>query len=312
MQVDPLGSKTMWTFICIVAVLAFRARNRRNCLRAAEAEATGLVDTVTSAPGEESSTKDVSGALTWAAACTVDGSMRTWVDMEGHACVVGHRIGCDVMLWTVSLVLLRFFERSHMDWCTGRRLQSGARAPLRVLELSAGAGHLAVGLARLGAQVTATECSEEHDANAWRALNAWVPFLLRADPGGGAGPQPYQAGVRGGSVCTRLVNWGPNDGMSESAADFDVLVLSELVALGDELQALLVDTLGRLLRPGMIAYSIFVDRPFSLNFMWLLAWDESFVVERLEVDERLAIPTDEEIHLYRITRAAEQAAAPSS
>eukprot|EP00966_Prymnesium_polylepis_P068132 1583747-Prymnesium_polylepis.1 len=45
-----------------------------------------------------------------------------------------------------------------------------------------------------------------------------------------------------------------------------------------------------------------MDRPFSLNFMWLLSWDESFVVERLEVEERLGIAKDEEIYLYRITR----------
>ena len=175
-------------------------------------------------PGSEE--EDVSGALGWAADCSADGSMRTWVDMEGHAHVDGHTIGCDVMLWTASLVLLRWLEReSGIDWSTGPRID-GTRAPLRVLELSAGAGHLAVGLARLGAHVTASECSEEHDKHAWRALNAWVPFLLRTNPG-----------ARGGTLATRLLNWGAEDGLTAAALEeFDVLVLSELVALGEDLQ----------------------------------------------------------------------------
>eukprot|EP00966_Prymnesium_polylepis_P068133 1583747-Prymnesium_polylepis.2 len=180
---------------------------------------------------------DVSGALAWAAACAVDGSMRTWVDMEGHACVEGHRIGFDVMLWTVSLVLLRYLERAGIGWRDGRRVE-GEGAPLRVLELSAGAGHLAVGLARLGAEVMATECTEEHDTNAWRALVAWVPHLLRTDPGAGAGPPPYRAGARGGTLSLQQLNWGSDDGLgAEALEQFDVLILSELVALGDDLQA---------------------------------------------------------------------------
>ena len=175
----------------------------------------------------EAEATDVSGALAWAADCAVDGQMRTWIDMEGHASVGGYCIGCDVMLWTASLVLLRWLEReSGLDWTNGPRID-GARAPLRVLELSAGAGHLAVRIARLGAHVTASECSEEHDTNAWRALNAWVPLLQRPDPG-----------VRGGTLETRLLNWGDEDGLTAaSLEEFDVLILSELVALGEDLQA---------------------------------------------------------------------------
>ncbi|KAL1524634.1 hypothetical protein AB1Y20_019521 [Prymnesium parvum] len=239
--------------------------------------------------------RDVSGAVSWASSCAVDGRMRSWVDLEGHPCVGGHRIGCDVMLWTASLVLLRFLEASALDWRTGRE-----GGPLRVLELSAGAGHLAVGLARLGAHVTATECSETHDRTAWRALHAWIARLARLREGAA---QPYAVGVRGGTLRTRMLDWGPGDGLGGAARDeFDVVLLSELVALGEELQGLLVETLGRLLGPRTVAFAIFVDRPFSLNFMWLLSWDASFIVERLEVKDRLGLCEDDEIYLYKITR----------
>ena len=87
---------------------------------------------------------DVSGALAWADACKrADGTMRAWIEDEADESIP--------MLWTASLLLLRHLEAAHpADYWRGRR----------VLEFGSGAGHLAVGLARLGAHVVATESGE--------------------------------------------------------------------------------------------------------------------------------------------------------
>ena len=70
----------------------------------------------------------------------MNGVMRPWVDLDGQAVANGRSCSMDVMLWTASLLLLHYLEHADVDW-TGTRL----------LELSAGTGHLAVGMARLGA-----------------------------------------------------------------------------------------------------------------------------------------------------------------
>lgn len=198
---------------------------------------------------------DVSGARQWAAACAVNGSMRCWVELDGHASVGHHSFNSketqtvdevDVVLWTASLVLLHHLEaHAAVDW-----------RGLRVLDLSSGSGHLAVGLSRLGAHVTASACSPKHDRNAWRALSLWLPFLIRERPGGqcpsaDASP-PYGSGELGGTVALRQINWGEEEeigGEEEegentllAAADHDVLILSELTALGEDLQTQLLKT----------------------------------------------------------------------
>lgn len=242
---------------------------------------------------------DVSGARRWAAACAVDGSMRCWIELDGHSSVGHHSFNqdpsdeeVDVVLWTASLVLLHHLEcHARMDW-------RGAR----VLDLSAGSGHLAVGLSRLGAHVTASACSPEHDRNAWRALNLWVPFLIRERAGASASEAPpFSSGGLGGTVSIQQINWGDEDGVS--ADDFDVLVLSELTALGEDLQAQLVKTVCHLLGPTTVAYSIFGDHgAFCQGFNWLLSWDPSFEIEELHVQDRLGMNADETLYMYKITR----------
>lgn len=253
---------------------------------------------------------DRSGARAWAAACSVGGSMRCWIDLDGHASVGHHsfntegmkaRDRVEVMLWTASLVLLHQLERRVADW-----------RGVRVLDVSAGTGHLAVGLARLGAHVTATACSPVHDLHAMRALELWVPFLLRERQDGAAASEapPYDAGAAsaGGRVALRQLNWGDDgggDGLSDEEArrEFDVVLLSELTCLGEELQPLLVKTLCRVLGPSTVAYSILGDHgAFSLGFNWLLSWDPSFVIEQIPIDDRLGMHEDETLYMYRITR----------
>ena len=55
-----------------------------------------------------------------------------------------------------------------------------------------------------------------------------------------------------------------------SAENYDAVILSELV-YDEELHAELVATLGRALRPGAVAHSVFCDRPCSFNFFVQLA-----------------------------------------
>ena len=247
---------------------------------------------------------DVSGARQWAAACAVNGSMRCWIELDGHASVGHHSFNSketqaadevDVVLWTASLVLLHHLEaHTAVDW-----------RGLRVLDVSAGSGHLAVGLSRLGAHVTATACSPQHDHNAWRAITLWLPFLIRERPGGQCPSAdalpPYGSGELGGTVALRQLNWGEEDGLT--AADHDVLILSELTALGEDLQAQLLKTVCRLLGPSTVAYSIFGDHgAFCQGFNWLLTWDPSFEIEELEVLDRLGTHEDETLYMYKITR----------
>ena len=197
----------------------------------------------TSAAGQ--ATADLSGALAWASAVPQPaGRMRAWLDVEP---VDGRP---ESMLWTASLVLLRHLETEHpAAYWRGKR----------VLELGAGMGHLAVGLARLGAQVTATEAGY----SGLGVLQAWSTHLLKERAGGGeAGDGALSAGgdAHGGTVTTRELWWGARDGLSESFEEgFDVIILSELV-YDEDLHEELLQTLGRALRPGAVAYSGFCDR----------------------------------------------------
>lgn len=152
----------------------------------------------TCAPTSEA---DVSGAVAWAAQFSVDGSMRSWIDLTGP---------CDGMLWTASLVLLRHLEMTKPPgWWRGRR----------VLECSSGTGHLAVGLARLGAHVVATESAESHNgalSSGYQTMTSWTKQLLAEDPGGGEATNVVQhahidgstltAGSNGGTVAVRIVS----------------------------------------------------------------------------------------------------------
>ena len=226
-----------------------------------------------------------SSAREWASECSVNGVMRPWVDLDGQAVANGRSCSMDVMLWTASLLLLHYLEHADVDW-TGTRL----------LELSAGTGHLAVGMARLGADVTATECSPKHGARAFEVLELWTARLLSDSR------QPVA-----GTLRTKVLDWGAEDGLDEDAASnegYDVILLSELVGLGEELQAELLKTFRRLLGPNTVAYSIAVDRgAFSLGFLWLLAWHpDEFLVEELQLSDRLGLDEDEVVFFHQITR----------
>ena len=242
---------------------------------ATTAPAAALAPDASSTSAAGQATADLSGALAWASAVPQPaGRMRAWLDVEP---VDGRP---ESMLWTASLVLLRHLETEHpAAYWRGKR----------VLELGAGMGHLAVGLARLGAQVTATEAGY----SGLGVLQAWSTHLLKERAGGGeaAGDGALSAGcdAHGGTVSTQELWWGARDGLSESFEEgFDVIILDDLtlsltlttgpnpdpdldpnpnqviilseLVYDEDLHEELLQTLGRALRPGAVAYSGFCDR----------------------------------------------------
>ncbi|KAL1526640.1 hypothetical protein AB1Y20_015344 [Prymnesium parvum] len=189
------------------------------------------------------------------------------------------------IIWPACLVLLHHLEQ--MDW-RGKR----------VLELGAGTGHLAVGLARLGAHVTATE----GPGKGFASLKAWAAQLLSEEPGGGLpldtdNTRLGTGNSLGGSVDIRELWWGSEFSL-HSEGDFDVIIMSELTYDVDCHDALL-QTLQSALKPGKVAWQIFVDRPFSLGFMMLLA-DAGFDVTQIEPKDTLGFDSECELHMHCI------------
>ena len=138
---------------------------------------------------------DPSGVLAWAAACRKrNGVMRVFEDIVGDGLPA-------TQLWTCSLLLLRHLERdASLAW-----------RGTRVLELGSGAGHLAVGLSRLGAHVIATEGGARFGFKGRRSAPA----------GGAAGRSQLGArpvgGRRAKSVRKLCVRSSEGDGRSDGA-----------------------------------------------------------------------------------------------
>mmetsp|Transcript_8124 Transcript_8124/g.25382 ORF Transcript_8124/g.25382 Transcript_8124/m.25382 type:complete len:252 (-) Transcript_8124:366-1121(-) len=241
---------------------------------------------------------DISGAVEWAELCQHNGKMRAWVDQPGGG-----------ILWTASLILLRHLEvDSQVEW-RGKR----------ILEVSSGCGHLAVGLARLGAHVTATESAEEKVAgDGFLHMQGSIQRLLAQRPEGGQdahgrGEEGALTAGRGpdgidrqGTVRFRKLHWGLDDLPPADWSGFDVVILSELYFF-TELHEALLGVLKHILQPGMMAYSIFVDRPFSLGFLAMLDDDKSFQLEVAEFKEDFNHDCNEDdtenpIYFHTITR----------
>jgi len=245
---------------------------------------------------EPEAAADVSGALAWARNCLAGNTeMRAWVDLDA--------ITEQPMLWTASLLLLHHLEaNSTVDDWDGRR----------ILELGSGAGHLAVGMARLGAHVVATESGE---CGTFEPMRASTQHLLAERAGGGepsssgscAGhgeSAALSAGSSSGTVAFRKLHWGLDDLPPAEWKGFDVILLSELTFEPDLHEALL-GVLRHVLMPGMVAYSIFVDRPFSLNFMIMLDDDGSFDTEEIEMANMLELEDDLVVYAHVIRRKAD-------
>ena len=256
----------------------------------------------------EDTEEDVSGAIAWARECNYNGEMRSWIELDPA------KYGCEGILWTASLILLRHLEVTQpAGWWRGRR----------VLEFGSGTGHMAVGLARLGAHVVATESAESHNGSLSSCYVNMVRFttqLLQSRPGGGQrlDPQPFGADIGalttgaaassangGGSVGFRKLHWGLDDIEPHSWDGFEVVILSELY-FEPSLHEALYESLCRILQPGMVAYSIFVDRPFSLAFLVMLDDDGSFETQEISPKEGFGMAEDDIVYAHVITRKPKQ------
>ena len=183
------------------------------------------------------------------------------------------------ILWKASLVLLNYIEKKAIDTIKGKK----------VLELGSGAGHLAIALHRLGAQITCTE----------RQLNGNYDRLLAAVEEERARP------VDGASIKACELEWGAESfsksPLSSESLDFDVIIMSELIYEPDS-HDLLVETLQKVCKPDTLIYSIFCDRPFSFMFFVKLHDAGGFAVEAIPDEEvdLLGMQPDARVCMHRI------------
>ena len=183
------------------------------------------------------------------------------------------------ILWKASLVLLNYIEKKALDTVKGKR----------VLELGSGAGHLAIALYRLGAQITCTE----------RKFNGNYDRLVAAVE------SERSNAVEGASITACELEWGAdsfkNSPLSTQPFDFDVIIMSELIYEPDS-HDLLVETLQKVCKSDTLIYSIFCDRPFSFMFFVKLHDAGGFNVEAVADDEvdLLGMQPDARVCMHRI------------
>ncbi|KAG1680411.1 hypothetical protein FOA52_015502 [Chlamydomonas sp. UWO 241] len=186
--------------------------------------------------------------------------------------------GSPVVIWNASLVLLHhLIERE------------GALKGKRVLELGSGLGHLAVGLARVGAHVTCSELpSLMPDLN--RSIELQLAELGEAQPVG--------------SIEAVELEWG-EEGFARSplaaagAQPFDVIISAELV-YSTQHHDKLIWTIGRFSHPSVVIWSVLLDRPFSFAFFGALHDVGRYEVE--DVPDFDALGMEKELlAMHRIT-----------
>jgi predicted nicotinamide N-methyase len=188
------------------------------------------------------------------------------------------------ILWKASLVLLNYIEKKALDTVRGKK----------VLELGSGAGHLAISLYRLGAQITCTE--RRFNGNYDRLCAAVEAERLNQ--------------IDGASITACELEWG-SEAFSKSelaaqAENFDVIIMSELIYEPDS-HDLLIETLQKVCTRDTLIYSIFCDRPFSFMFFVKMHDAGGFAVEAIpdsEID-LLGMQPDAQVCMHRITVAPE-------
>ena len=128
----------------------------------------------------------------------------------------------------------------------------------------------------------------------------WYNWLLCAHRPAGHGRTQHGDGTEG-TVCFRKLHWGLDDLPPNRWDGFDVVLLSELY-FDPDLHEALLQTLVHVLAPGMVAYSIFCDRPFSLGFLAMLDDEGSFETDVIDLKETLDLDDDEILYAHVITR----------
>eukprot|EP00290_Baffinella_frigidus_P010760 CAMPEP_0180168476 /NCGR_PEP_ID=MMETSP0986-20121125/32699_1 /TAXON_ID=697907 /ORGANISM="non described non described, Strain CCMP2293" /LENGTH=227 /DNA_ID=CAMNT_0022119873 /DNA_START=11 /DNA_END=694 /DNA_ORIENTATION=- len=187
------------------------------------------------------------------------------------------------VLWKASLVLLDYLERKQADTLKGKR----------VLELGSGLGHMAVELYRLGAHVV---CTEQVAMGALQRLQTTVA-------------EAPNHSAAGGSISAMELEWGEagwtaSTGVAAAAGagGFDIVVMSELV-FDESVHEELLWTLEKSLSPQGTAFSVFLNRPFSMMFFVNLSDAGGFEVKSVageDIDMLGMLTTD--LHMHIITR----------
>eukprot|EP00927_Polykrikos_kofoidii_P061243 TRINITY_DN56100_c0_g1_i1.p1 TRINITY_DN56100_c0_g1~~TRINITY_DN56100_c0_g1_i1.p1 ORF type:complete len:263 (+),score=52.74 TRINITY_DN56100_c0_g1_i1:110-898(+) len=187
------------------------------------------------------------------------------------------------IIWNASLVLLHYFQSLPADTFRGKR----------ILELGSGLGHLGFGLAKLGAHVVLSE-----QAKCIPHLHESLAEMVRTDgvPSGDFSVVELEWGEEGWSNCEL--------GRDESLQPFDFIIAAELVYV-EETFELLIWTWQRLCMRDTVIYSIFMNRPWSWGFFVQLHDAGGFEVNQLEAEKDFDPLGLEEIHMHRISLAAQ-------
>lgn len=163
----------------------------------------------------------------------------------------------------------------------------------QVLELGSGTGALAARLAAAGIEVICTDCSSQ------------VGYVARR-----------MDGVAGTAVLT--LDWGAAGWSDQGPAvmargPFSAIILAELYGLVEAHDVLFESVMqacreqAAATREPVVVWSIFKNRPFSLNFLGLLHDTAAFTWEMIEEFDRMGMDDEpgDEIYLHRLVYRSE-------
>ncbi len=184
-----------------------------------------------------------------------------------------------VLLWSSGALMERHF-------CTPTVFARHGLAKRRVLELGSGSGLLAMHLARLGAEVTATDIEPD------------LALLVRQLRGAG-----MEGRVRALELLWGEEGWRRSElARPEQEEAFDFVFAADLIAI-EEAHEDLLWTLRRVIGPQCTCFFGFKNREdFSLSFMALLHDTGDFEVEEEPDVDRANVEDGEEVLIYKITR----------
>jgi predicted nicotinamide N-methyase len=189
------------------------------------------------------------------------------------------KLGDDtVLLWSSGALMERHF-------CDPAVFARHGLSKRRVLELGSGSGLLAMHLARLGAEVTASDIEPD------------LSLLVRQVRGAG-----MEQRVRVVELLWGAEGWRQSVLSREDEPPFDFVFAADLIAI-EEAHEDLLWTLRRVVEPQCTCFFGFKNREdFSLNFLAMLHDTGEFeVTEEADVN-RDNVEDGEDVLIYRITR----------
>ena len=188
------------------------------------------------------------------------------------------KLGDDtVLLWSSGALMERHF-------CDPVVFARHGLAKRRVLELGSGSGLLAMHLARLGAEVTATDIEPD------------LSLLVRQLRGTGMAERVQAVELLWGEE-----GWQRSE-LATRAEPFDFVFAADLIAI-EEAHEDLLWTLRRVVGPHCTCFFGFKNREdFSLSFMAMLHDTGEFAVEEEPDVSRDNVEDGEDVLIYKITR----------